>query len=309
MNESTIYKSVAGERAVMSLYDELLAGWPLACQERYVETRHGRTFVIACGTEVGPPLVLLHGAGSNSAIWAGDAAVLGRQYRIYAVDLPGEPGKSAPNRPPWEGPAFAEWLLDVLDGLGLEQAVLLGVSQGGWTALRFATLHPERTAALVLLSPGEVTADRPSFLLKAAPLTLLGEWGARRMVRMMFGSQPVSAEVEDITVLVTTHFKPRIGVLPRFSDKELQRLIMPTLLVGGQEDVIRDVADIAARLDSLLPQLEVALVPDGGHALLNITELVFPFLTTLLSINAVPVNHISQQPFTQPGRIRVSKND
>jgi pimeloyl-ACP methyl ester carboxylesterase len=286
MNSPSIYKSAAGEQTVMALYDELLAGWPIPYQERYLATRHGHTFVIASGPEGAPPLVLLHGAGSNSTIWAGDAAVYGRRYRVYAVDLPGEPGKSAPNRPEWDGPAFAEWLADVYDGLGLAQATLLGISQGGWTALRFAAAYPERVTALVLLSPGGVTADRASFLLKAVPLTLLGQWGARRMVRMMFGRQQVPDGAEDIAVQVTAHFKPRVGTLPLFSDDELRRLTMPTLLLGGDEDVIRDVAGIAARLQRLLPRLSVVMVPGGGHALLDTTGLVLPFLTDNAPVRA-----------------------
>jgi pimeloyl-ACP methyl ester carboxylesterase len=112
----SIYKSSAGERAVMALYDRVLADhWPAPYETLNTPTRHGDTFVVANGDKSAPPLVLLHGAGSNSAIWAGDVAAYSQQHRVYAVDLPGEPGKSAPNRPAWDSPAFAEWLEDVFD--------------------------------------------------------------------------------------------------------------------------------------------------------------------------------------------------
>ncbi len=278
MTDQMLYKSPQGERAVMALYDDLLTHWLVPYETRTVPTRHGDTFVIVSGNEGGPPLLLLHGAGTNSAIWAGDAAAYAPFYRLYAVDLIGEAGKSAPTRPDWKGPAFVEWLEDVLDGLALDRATLLGLSQGGWAALKFAAAHPERVDKLVLLAPGGVVPDRGSFLVRAIGLSMLGQWGMRRMARSMFGDQDVPAGVEDVTVLVTRHFKPRIGVLPVFTDEELRRLTMPVLLLGGTRDVIRDVDKIAARLHTCVPQAEVTIIPGAGHALLNMPPLVLPFL-------------------------------
>jgi len=240
MGAQSIYKSPAGERAVMTLYDSMLARWPVPYKALNIPTRHGDTFVIASGKESAPPLVLLHGAGSNSAVWTGDVAEYGRHYRVCAVDLIGEPGKSAPNRPAWDGLAYAEWLEDVLDALKVEKAALMGLSQGGWTALKFAVHKPERVEKLVLLAPGGVTPDKLSFVIRAIPLSLLGRWGIKRINRMVLGSQPASEEVDQATTLIMTHFKTRVGVLPIFSDAELQRLTMPVLLLMGARDALRD---------------------------------------------------------------------
>jgi pimeloyl-ACP methyl ester carboxylesterase len=142
----SIYKSPAGEQAVMALYDSWLARWPAPYTTLNVPTRHGSTFVIASGAEAALPLVLIHGAGTNSTMWAGDVADYSRHYRVLAIDLPGEPGKSAPNRPSWDGPAYAEWLEDVLNALPLEAVTIIGLSQGAWTALKFAISHPDWVA-------------------------------------------------------------------------------------------------------------------------------------------------------------------
>lgn len=278
MKAQSIYKSPAGERVVADLYDRALENWPIPFETRYISTRYGDTFVIAGGAGTAPTLVLLHGAGTNSAIWAGDVAAYSRYYRVYAVDLLGEPGKSAPNRPAWDSPAYAEWLEDVFDALEIERATILGISQGGWTALKFATYQPERVQKLVLMCPGGVAPDRLSFLIRVVPLSLLGEWGTRRIVRMLYGSQPIPDGVEEITTLVTRHFKARMGVLPIFSDAELQRLTMPTLVLGGAQDALRDMDKIGARLQELLPHAQVTILPEGGHALLNTTEHVLSFL-------------------------------
>lgn len=275
----SIYKSPEGERAVMSLYDSLLTGWPVAYETMTVPTRHGHTFAIASGKESAPPLLLLHGAGSNAMMWAGDVAVYAQHHRVYAVDLPGEPGRSTQNRPDWDGPAFAEWLEDVIDGLRLESATLIGLSQGGWTALKFAVQHPKRVEKLVLLTPGGIVPDRLSFLLRVIPLSLLGRWGLKRINRLVLGDQAVADEVEEAMILITRHFKPRVGTLPLFTDAELRRLTMPVLLMIGAKDALRDAEKIVARMSRLVPGLTATIIPDGGHALLDTTGRILPFLT------------------------------
>lgn len=279
MSEPSIYKSAAGRQAIMDRYDEALANWALPYETKQIPTRHGETFVIASGDPGAPPLILLHGAGTNSAIWAGDVGEYGRFYRVYAVDLPGEPGKSSPNRPPWDGPAFTEWLEDVFGAFALDTAALIGISQGSWTALKFATAHPEQVTKLALICPGGIVPDRLSFAVRAIPLSLLGKWGVRPMTRLMFGNQPVPDGVVAITALITRHFKPRLGVLPLFSDEELARLRMPTFLLGGAEDAMRDMEKIAARLAQFAPRLTVKIVPEAGHALLDTAGPILSFLT------------------------------
>lgn len=278
MVAQSIYRSAAGEQAIMALYDQALARWPVPYTTGTVATRHGDAFVITCGDEQAPPLVLLHGAGVNATMWGGDVTVYSRHFHIYAVDLPGEPGKSAPNRLPWTGPAYVEWLSDVFAGLDIETATVLGLSQGAWTALKFATARPQQVARLVLLTPGGIVPDRLSFLVRALPLLLLGRWGARRLMRLLYGSQPIPDGVEEITLVLMSNFRARVGTLPLFADDELRRLIMPTLLLGGDEDALRDLDRIAARLRTLLPDLTVAILPGAGHALLDTGEHVMAFL-------------------------------
>ena len=278
MNTKSIYKSLDGERAIMARYDALLTHWPVPYTTREVPSRHGNTFVIVSGNEYAPSLILLHGAGSNSAMWAGDVAEYSRLYRVYAIDLLGEPGKSAPIRPDWNSPVYVEWLGDVLDALKVEKAILIGLSQGGWTALKFATSRPERVDKLVLLTPGGITPDRISFAIRAIPLSFLGRWGIERINRMVFGYQPIPKEVNEVATLIMTHFKFRLGMLPIFSNEELQRLTMPTMLLIGEEDALRDARKIAERMQKHVPRLTTTIIPQTGHALYNITPYIMPFL-------------------------------
>jgi pimeloyl-ACP methyl ester carboxylesterase len=275
---TSIYKTPQGEQIVMNLYDDALAQWPVVYETRTISTRHGETFVIVSGESSAPPLVLLHGAGTNSAMWRGDIREYSQHYRVVAVDLLGEAGKSAPNRMDWNGPAYAKWLEDVLDALHIERAAFVGLSQGAWTILKFAVAHPERVERLALITPGGIVPDKLSFLLRVIGLSLLGASGRRKLVRTLFGSQPVPEGVEAITATMMQHFKGRIGVLPIFTDAELQRLTMPVLLLGGDQDALRDNHKIAARLRANVPDVDVQIIPGGGHALIHTVGQVLKFL-------------------------------
>jgi pimeloyl-ACP methyl ester carboxylesterase len=278
MNPSPNYKSAAGEQAVMALYDKLLTGWPVPYTTMMLPTRHGDIHVIASGPTGAPPVLLLHGAASNALAWMGEIEAISRTLRVYAIDLPGEAGRSDPKRPAWDGPSYVELMEDVLRGLGVKQVALVGLSQGGWTALKFAAAQPERVSRLVLLAPGGVVSVRASFLLRALPLSLLGRRGGEAISRIVRGNQPIDPAAVEYMNVIMTHFKSRVGALPNFSDAELARLTMPVLLILGEQDALFESAKIAARLQKLLPHLTVRLLPDVGHVLHSVSNEIAPFL-------------------------------
>jgi pimeloyl-ACP methyl ester carboxylesterase len=280
-----IYKTPDGEQMVQAMYDRLLAQWPVPYTTARIATRHGETFTIACGPTAPragdgelPPVLLLHGAASNALAWMGDVAALSRRQRVYVLDLPGEPGRSSPNRPPWTGPAYVEWLDDVLAGLGIAEASLVGISQGGWVALKYATAQPLRVPRLVLLAPAGVTTARLSFLLRALALMPLGSRGGAAINRIVMGGAPLDAQAVEYMNLIMAHFKSRVGALPNFDDAELARLTMPTLLIAGEQDAIYPSAQTAARLQRVAPHLTVHLLPDAGHVLHGRGEEIAAFL-------------------------------
>lgn len=279
MATTDIYRSAEGRRRVLQAYDEVLSGWPIPLERLTLATALGQTFVLGCGPTVAPPLVLLHGAGSNSGVWVGEIRRLARHHRVFGVDLPGEPGGSCAARPSWHGPAYRDWLLEVLDLLRLETTSLLGFSQGGWVALQAAVACPGRFSTLVLLSPGGITRDSAWFAVRAGFYQFMGEAGRRRILRMVFGSEPLPPALAAYVALTMREFKPRMGLLPIFRDGELRRLAMPVLVLVGDEDQLRPAAAIVERLRRLLPTVTAQVVPGGAHALTNGFDLVDRFIS------------------------------
>ncbi len=276
---SAIYKSEAGARELRRRYREGLDAWPVPAEHLRVPTREGETFVVVSGPEDAPPVVLLHGAGANTTMWQDDITTWARHFRTYALDLVGEPGLSAPSRPPLASDAPARWLDDVLDALGIARAAFVGTSLGGWLALDYATRRPERVDRLALLCPGGVGRQKMGWLFRALLLRPLGAWGVRRSAGTVAGlDRPEHRAVLDQLVLTFAQFKPRTERLPVFPDGVLRRLAMPVQVAVGGRDALFDSADTARRLARCVPHATVHVLPEAGHALLGQTDAVLTFL-------------------------------
>ncbi|WP_405497767.1 alpha/beta fold hydrolase [Nocardia sp. NBC_00511] len=276
---SAIYKSEAGRSAVQVRYREVLREWPVAAEQLRLPTSQGETFVLASGPADAPPVILLHGSGGNSSTWRGDIATWARDFRVYAVDMPGEPGGSAENRPELGSENLALWLDDVLAGLELPAASFVGMSLGGWTALDYAVRRPQRVTKLALLCPGGIGKQKYGWIFKNLVDHLFNNHDMRRSAAIVTG---LSAEeyggVLDDVVLVFDHFNPRTGKLPIFTDDQLRALPMPVLVLVGDRDVMFDSNKTAQRATTLIPNADARILPDTGHAVLGQTEPVREFL-------------------------------
>ena len=279
-----IYSSREGRQEILRRYREILTRWPVANERMEIPTRQGDTSVIVSGPVGAPPLVLLHGSGTNSVMWMGDVSTWAEHFRVHAVDLIGEPGLSAQSRPPLTSDAYALWLDEVLDGLDLTETVsIVGASLGGWMAVDYASRHPGRIERLALLCPGGIGRQKASFAFKAMFLMMLGSWGMRRTLTLAMGSAPsTSAPADDAylayAVSIFKHFKPRREKLPVFTDSALKALTMPVLVIVGGRDAMLDSRDTKRRLEQTTPHAIVHLLPDAGHGLRGQTAVILDFL-------------------------------
>jgi len=266
-----IYKTPEGQRLIEEQYRKILTWWPVANRQFHVPTRQGQTFVIACGEDSAPPVVLLHGGLANSGAWMGDIALWAQRFRVFAVDVIGEPGLSAPSRPPLHSDAYALWLDDVMSALGLSRASFVGVSLGGWLALDYATRRPARVDRMALICPGGVGRQKIGILFKIAFFNLCGSWGKRKLREAILGQKtptdvpPTMRKFGELFALIHQHTRPRTKRLPVFSDAALKALTMPVLAIVGAKDALLDSADTRYRILSLLENGKVLYIEDAGH--------------------------------------------
>lgn len=148
-----IYRTKKSKENILNTYDRLLEAWGIEVLSVKMPTRYGVTHVNVCGREDAPPVVLFHGVGDDSALmWIYNAAALAPHFRLYAVDTLGGPGKSVPNENYTKEFEDAVWIDDLLDGLGLQQVDIAGVSHGGYLAQYYAVHRPERVRSVVSMA-------------------------------------------------------------------------------------------------------------------------------------------------------------
>lgn len=278
MTNTFAFKTTEGKNAVYKAYDAFLGYMRIPHEEINVDTRFGKAFVIAAGKKDAPVLVLLHGSGINSVMWIEDMKKYSEHYRVYAVDLQGEPGKSDGKQLPFEGSDFDNWLHDVFAGLTIEKASIVGISLGAWLALKFATVHPQMVDKLVLLCPAGVGAQKTSFAYVSLFHMLFGEKGIERLYRKVNGGKPLPQEMMDYQKLIGKNFNFRREQIPLFSDAELAQLTMPSALFVGLKDVMFHSLKTAQRYRSLVPNAKVTVLEEAGHTLIGLVDDILSFL-------------------------------
>lgn len=264
------WKTERGRRAYLEAYDSAMELWPVPYRSRHVETRFGDTHVVVSGPSEGEPLVLLHAAtGFASTQWHSNMAALADARPVYAIDYIGSAGKGVQTKPMFCRHDCRDWLLDVLDGLGLESPIVVGSSQGGWLALNLSLLAPERVDRLALLAPAaSILPFRRSMRLMIAVGPYMPAWTGPPSVKAMFGGRTVvDHRIVDLLTLHLAHFRyqKRAPFPSAFATDELRQLAVQTLLLIGDHEVIYDPEAALARARAVIPDVHAELVSNSGH--------------------------------------------
>ena len=277
MTQTSAFKTPEGEAAYLAVYEAAMNLWTVPYEEIEIPTRFGMTHVVTSGPKDAPPLVLLHGSSMTLTMWSPNIADFSKDYRVYAIDVMGQPGKSIPDP---DGPIgdtgdFMAWLHETLNGLNLGRISLVGMSYGGWLALNFAMTAPERVRKLALLSPA---ASFQPFTRQFMPRVMLTTFLPTRFTAdSLMGwmgiketpGDPLPQQLLDLFYLGMKHFRfplETARIMPGvFSDEELRALRVPALLLIGEHEVIYDAVKALARARALIPDFEGDLVPGGNH--------------------------------------------
>jgi pimeloyl-ACP methyl ester carboxylesterase len=214
----------------------------------------------------GPPLILLHGAGSSGRVnFSAQLPVLASAFRLL---LPDARGHGATRWDPADG-FRAAWLVDDLEGfvdaLGLDTFHLAGFSMGAMTALGFAVRQPDRVRTLVvvsitpereprasvarrLLDPERIEREEPAWATEVARQQdrVQGNGSWRRLL------PAIAADV---------------AVQPLLSAGDLRGITAPVLAICGDRDPLAPVGQVWG-LARQVRDGRLLVVPDCGHEVL-----------------------------------------
>jgi pimeloyl-ACP methyl ester carboxylesterase len=270
------FRSEAARARFLERYDRRAERWPVPSESRSVETSLGRTYVRVSGPPEAPPLVLLHGIGSNSLTWDANVAALSGSFRVHAVDAVYDYGRSIPTAQARNRDDLVRWLDELFTGLGLEGGVnLVGLSYGGWLASQYALRFPERVRKLVLLAPVFTVLPLSAGWIFRAVLCVLPFryfsrsfmfWLLEDLVRKGETGRATVEEWAEDSFVAMRSFKSRRTVNPTvLTDEELRSLGMPTLYLVGENEKIYSASAALQRLERVAPHIQTGLIPGAGH--------------------------------------------
>jgi aminoacrylate hydrolase len=220
-----------------------------------------------------PALLLVSGLGGTAAFWSACMADLARTFRVIRFDQRGI-GASARGQTPCTIETLARDTLAVLEGLGVERAVVLGHSTGGCIAQALAQLAPARLAGLVLsatwgrqnrymtalfstrlalLHHDPHTYAASACLLAFPPAWLEAHWD---VFETSVARAPASPEAQTVVA-------ERIEALLAFEGPAVPAG-MPTLILGAEDDMIVP-PFLQRELASAMPQALLVMFDSGGH--------------------------------------------
>jgi pimeloyl-ACP methyl ester carboxylesterase len=269
MSAASIYRSLQGEAQVIALYEKKLATLAVATHSRMVATRFGPTHVLAAGPPEAPPVMVLTGISTGAPRILEWFLPLSKDYRLYAPDPIGQPGRSAQTRVPPGDHNYGKWMKDVLDALGLERLPFIGVSFGGGILLDTAASAPERISRAALMAPAGLT--RVPFFSTAIkffiPCLLYRYFPSRE--RLIGTVQPLAGIMDDYALQVfdatLRHVKLNFAPPGPFHKETLAGFKAPTLLLLAKSDIFIPVAPALRRAKELLPNLIAVELFEGPH--------------------------------------------
>jgi len=193
---------------------------------------------------------------------------LARTFRLHAPDIIGQPGRSAQTRPSARGDGHARWLLEVLDGLDLGRAPIVGISYGAGLVLRLAGLAPGRVAGAVLVSPAGIAAGPIWPMLRDVALPMLVYRASPNRERLLCAARPILTDPEEPYVrqlgLVYRHVKLDRQLPRAATGEELAGYRAPTLLFAAENDPFFPARKVITRARGVIPNLQTQTLP-GRH--------------------------------------------
>ena len=201
-------------------------------QQRYYDAAGVRTRVIESGSSE-KVLIFLHGTGGHAEAYLKNIASHSEHFRVMAIDMVGHGYTDAPDIS-YDMQCYVDFLLNFLDGIGVEKAYISGESLGATVAAWFAIAHPNRVEKIVmntgmLLPPDEDGAAGLRELLERSRKAVGApsrETIKQRMRWLMLDEEDVTDEIVEVRFQI--YQQPgRAKVIGKIAEQSIGALLDP----------------------------------------------------------------------------------
>jgi YbgC/YbaW family acyl-CoA thioester hydrolase len=223
----------------------------------------------------GAPILFIHGFPLDRTVWRHQLAGLSRWKRI-APDLRGA-GASSASANGYSVARYADDIVQVLDALGIERAVVCGLSLGGYILFELLRRHPGRVRAAVFCSSKAAADSAEARRGRDEMAALVEREGsgavAERLLPQLLAAVTVAAQPDVVAhvreMIQRTPVPGLVGALRALRDRPdstpmLGGIGVPALVVAGQDDKIAP-ADGLRAMAQAIPGAQFAVIPAAGH--------------------------------------------
>lgn len=231
-------------------------------------------------------ILFIHGFGGCSSDWDETMSILGTEFQILAIDLPGFGKSSKPRNDKFYQTDFLVQLIDdILHELKLTEVILAVYSMGGRLALHFASKHSEKVRALILesASPGlktkserqkriESDAELISFINKNSLKDFFTFW---QNLPLFATQKNLPSKKQHSLLADKINSNSKVGLIKSLENfgqgrmenlwNKLSRIKIPTLLLTGALDT--KYTSIQQEMVKLFPNSSHKIIEDVGHNL------------------------------------------
>ena len=241
-------------------------------EDRYIKVGNVNSRYWSAG-EKGSTVILLHGVGCSVEFWERNIVALAREHRVFAVDVVGF-GRTDKPEVTYTFELMADFVLDFMNAMGIDEASLVGNSMGGGISLTVAAQAPKRVKKIVLVNPvGLGRGVSPVLRLMTLPvignvLTKPGRKGVVRQMQLCLydPSQASDDFIDRAAAIGTLPGNQRsflsllretaniIGIRKRLIadfSALLKKIKTPILMIWGRQDRILPLADGEAAVQKM----------------------------------------------------------
>lgn len=267
------FKSKEGYKKYSNAQDKVMELWDIPYEENTIDTSFGDVSVLTCGDQDKEPIIFFHAFGFSSAEWYAVANNLIGDYRLYFVNVLGEFNHSNTKEHLNEREDYSTWITELFDALNLASVTIVGHSNGGWHALNYAILKPDRVKSLIVLSPAaSIKRMNLSFYSRLMLTNLI----PRESVIVNHFCRWLTVRRRDeheklfkLYYIGQKYVSWEYVMTPpkMFKKEELASLMMPVNIAVGREEVIYDPFKLLEKAEDKIRTCKTHMFESGGHML------------------------------------------
>jgi pimeloyl-ACP methyl ester carboxylesterase len=214
----------------------------------------------------GPVILLTHGYSATVEMWRGQIAALSKKYKLVLWDMRGHGRSDYPaDQSEYSEAKTVADMAALLDAVGAHQAIVGGLSLGGYMSLAFHATHPDRVKALLIIDTGPgYRKDEARDGWNRNALKTAERYETEGLGILSGGSaERRTAQHRDATGLA----RAARGMLTQANARVIESLpgiTVPSIVIVGEKDTpFLAASDYMA---AKIPGADKAVIPDAGHA-------------------------------------------